>query len=69
MLVRILRPTVVIETGVANGISSAFILKALDKNNEGMLYSIDLHYRNGVLYHKVNNSVRLFQKSLGIGGT
>jgi len=41
-LVRILRPKVVVETGVAAGVSSAFILKALNDNNKGILYSIDL---------------------------
>lgn len=47
-LTRVLRPEVVVETGVANGISSSFILKALDNNGKGTLYSIDLHYREGV---------------------
>lgn len=48
MAVRILRPEVVVETGVANGISSSFILKALSDNCSGRLYSVDLHYREGV---------------------
>jgi predicted O-methyltransferase YrrM len=39
---RLLRPRVVIETGVANGVTSAFILQALSVNNEGHLWSIDL---------------------------
>lgn len=39
---RLLRPRTVVETGVSYGISSAFILKALEENNEGHLYSIDL---------------------------
>jgi predicted O-methyltransferase YrrM len=39
---RALRPTVVIETGVAYGMSSAFILQALEQNAHGTLYSIDL---------------------------
>lgn len=39
---RMLRPSVVVETGVAYGISSAFILRALELNNRGHLYSIDL---------------------------
>jgi predicted O-methyltransferase YrrM len=41
-LVRILKPNIVLETGVANGVSSAFILKALDENQKGFLFSIDL---------------------------
>jgi len=47
-LTRALRPEVVVETGVANGVSSAFILKALDDNAKGRLYSIDLHCREGI---------------------
>jgi predicted O-methyltransferase YrrM len=48
VLVRIFKPEVVVETGVANGVSSSFILKALDQNSRGKLYSIDLHYREHV---------------------
>jgi predicted O-methyltransferase YrrM len=39
---RLLQPRVVIETGVAAGISSAFVLKALEDNSSGLLHSIDL---------------------------
>jgi predicted O-methyltransferase YrrM len=39
---RLIDPEVVIETGVAYGVSSAFILKALQENDRGTLYSIDL---------------------------
>jgi predicted O-methyltransferase YrrM len=48
LLVRLTNPNVVVETGVASGISSAFILSALDKNRKGRLYSVDLHYRDGI---------------------
>lgn len=48
VLMRASHPEIVVETGVANGISSSFILKALDQNARGRLYSIDLHYREGV---------------------
>lgn len=41
VMVRILNPATVVETGVAAGVSSAFILKALHDNNRGTLYSID----------------------------
>jgi hypothetical protein len=41
-LVRFLKPEIVIETGVYFGISSSFILEALDANQKGRLYSIDL---------------------------
>jgi len=42
MVVRAVKPLVVVETGVAAGVSSAFILKALEENDKGILYSIDL---------------------------
>ncbi|MEM3662695.1 MAG: class I SAM-dependent methyltransferase [Sulfolobales archaeon] len=46
-IVRLTKPYLVVETGVQCGISSAFILKALEKNGgEGMLYSIDLPDEN-----------------------
>ncbi|MHB8565684.1 MAG: class I SAM-dependent methyltransferase [Nitrososphaerales archaeon] len=41
-LCRYFRPEVVVETGVFHGVSSAFILQALNDNNLGHLYSIDL---------------------------
>lgn len=40
--VRVLKPNVVIETGVASGRSSATILQGLKENDSGVLYSIDL---------------------------
>ena len=42
VICRVMKPTNVIETGVASGASSAFILLGLDKNQHGTLYSIDL---------------------------
>ncbi len=41
-LVRLLSPRVVCETGVANGISSYFLLHALKKNGIGTLFSFDV---------------------------
>lgn len=41
-LIRFYKPTIVIETGVYRGISSSFILQALEDNGKGSLYSIDL---------------------------
>ena len=41
-LARLVRPSVVVETGVAGGFSSAYILSALQHNSKGHLYSIDL---------------------------
>ena len=42
---RLKKPTIVVETGVAAGWSSAAILKALKKNRKGKLYSTDLPYK------------------------
>lgn len=41
VIVRMLRPMVAIETGVAAGVSSAIILQAMCRNGFGQLYSID----------------------------
>jgi hypothetical protein len=41
-LVRHLRPTVVVETGVARGVTTATVLRALADNGGGHLWSIDL---------------------------
>lgn len=40
--VRLVRPETVLETGVAHGSSSAVMLEALEFNQKGKLYSIDL---------------------------
>jgi hypothetical protein len=42
--VRHLRPERVIETGVARGITSRMILRALERNGDGHLWSIDLPF-------------------------
>lgn len=41
-VVRALQPVSIVETGVCYGVTSAFILKALERNGGGVLYSIDL---------------------------
>ena len=41
-VVRALKPAVIVETGVASGMSSAHILRALAANGSGTLHSIDL---------------------------
>lgn len=43
-LVRKLKPSVVVETGVCNGVSSLLILRALAENGSGLLYSVDYPY-------------------------
>jgi predicted O-methyltransferase YrrM len=40
-ILRTLKPQVAVETGVANGFSTAFALLALEKNGDGELHSID----------------------------
>ncbi len=44
-LCRIIKPDLIIETGVAYGVSSSYILKALHDNNNGKLISIDTNFR------------------------
>ena len=39
---RLIEPETVVETGVAYGVSSAFILRALEMNGHGTLFSVDL---------------------------
>ena len=39
---RLVEPDVAVETGVAYGVSSAFLLQALDENGRGTLHSVDL---------------------------
>ncbi|MEM1568444.1 MAG: class I SAM-dependent methyltransferase [Thermofilaceae archaeon] len=41
ILIKAIKPKVVVETGVSAGRSSGFILQALHENGEGYLYSID----------------------------
>lgn len=42
LICRVLQPDVVLETGVANGASSAILLHAIAQNGHGTLHSIDL---------------------------
>lgn len=46
--VRLLKPRIVVETGVLDGFSTAFILKGLRDNYCGHLYSIDLPAYQGI---------------------
>lgn len=48
-ITRITRPSLVIETGVAAGVSSTIILSALSKNNYGALRSFDITSQSGEL--------------------
>jgi hypothetical protein len=42
VLIRVVEPSVVVETGVADGLSASYILAALAANDSGTLVSIDL---------------------------
>ena len=44
-LCKFMKPELIVETGVAYGVSSSYILKALDENNKGKLISIDSIFR------------------------
>ncbi|HEY0183412.1 MAG TPA: class I SAM-dependent methyltransferase, partial [Rhodopila sp.] len=57
-LIRHLRPANVIETGVAHGMTSRFILEALESNGAGRLWSIDLPPVNPRTRQEVGIAVR-----------
>jgi predicted O-methyltransferase YrrM len=48
VLIRLLKPQQILETGVGAGVSSAFMLQALHKNGSGRLTSIDLPDEGGL---------------------
>ena len=48
-IIRLVKPEKVLETGVANGHSSFFILKGLELNRRGVLYSVDINPAVGPL--------------------
>lgn len=50
LIIRLLKPQIVVETGVANGESSAYILGAMETNKQGHLYSIDLPPKKGEFF-------------------
>lgn len=49
-MIRVLKPQGVVETGVFHGLTSAWILKAIDSNGSGTLISIDLPRRDWEKY-------------------
>lgn len=55
LLIRFNHPETVLETGVANGLSSNVILNALNANGKGTLYSVDINPDVGAL---VDESVK-----------
>jgi hypothetical protein len=56
-LVRHLRPAKVVETGVAHGMTSRFILEAMERNGTGHLWSIDLPTLNLELQNQIGIAV------------
>ena len=54
-LTRILRPEIVVETGVADGVSSELFLRAMARNGTGTLHSIDISPGVGSLITDQNN--------------
>src|SRR5260370_29875971 len=56
LICRLMKPSVVLETGVGYGVTSAFILKALELNRSGLLHSVDLP----PLRHKAATFVAIF---------
>jgi predicted O-methyltransferase YrrM len=52
LVCRLLKPAVVLETGVAYGTSSAFVLKALQENGRGELHSVDVIASTGPDAHR-----------------
>ena len=56
-LCKIMKPDVVVETGVAYGQSSSYILQALKENNNGILYSIDNIFRPWESLEMIGNAI------------
>lgn len=56
-LVRDLRPSIVVETGVAQGVTSAYILAGLEDNGRGHLHSIDMPSRDMINQRLVGAAV------------
>lgn len=56
-VVRQIRPFSVVETGVAQGVTSAYILAGLEDNNLGVLHSIDLPQRSMISQQLVGAAV------------
>lgn len=65
MLIRIQKPSLVVETGTANGSSAAAICAALSKNNFGKLLSVDVKDSNASLVSDSNRSFLNLRKTDG----
>ena len=56
-LCKITQPELVVETGVAYGLSTTYILQALHENKRGMLYSIDSIFRPWETYPMIGSVI------------
>ncbi len=61
--VRAKKPYTVVETGVAHGVSTYYILRALEKNGHGHLFSVDLPYWKWNSESEIGNLVPLSLRS------
>lgn len=50
-LVRLLEPRHIVEVGVSSGVSSAYLLRALERNGRGTLHSVDLPVLSAAARH------------------
>jgi predicted O-methyltransferase YrrM len=57
-LVAHLRPAIVVETGVAHGLTSRVILEGLQRNGSGHLWSVDLPAVDPALHHEIGIAVQ-----------
>lgn len=71
VICRVAKPVTVVETGVATGVSTTYILKALERNNKGELYSIDMPHYEEILAKKIHGylpkSIRSLPKEKVVG--
>ena len=56
-LCKIMKPDVVVETGVAYGQSSSYILQAMKENDNGILYSVDNIFRPWESLEMIGNAI------------
>ena len=57
ILCKIIKPEKVVETGVGYGLSSMYILQAMNENKKGVLYSIDYVFRPWESKHMIGSSI------------
>ncbi len=65
-MIRIKKPRIIVETGVHRGVSSLFILQALEDNNEGNLFSIDLPLAEYEVKEGIHTASNLVKEKVGI---